>query len=624
MPGEGTYSKPEWYHSGPSEKDLRFDARVQQLMQGGLSQQEAVTQALKEQLQQQRLPVASEQEFPQVQRLPESSQELPLVQRLPESSEAVAQAQRETQQQGQGNGQRSAIMQALATAAQRPSVEVPVAQPPNPKLRILQALSSVGSGLLGARDQAKSDKRNRSSAAQANVINALTKGGAGARGTQEQASPGLLTQLAAVPGQVAGAGLQMQADEQAAEQSNFANQAEMRGLDLKAQDSESERVRAEASLVRANRATNTKAPNELFTQQGIDYFNQGLSRQAATDALRSDPDLGPMLAERPDLLGRMLKGHEAGRTGTAKAAMDDARSSRADAAALRAQGRFTIDGEKELVAGYKDALKAVTSQAGSADPVILSPAQFYKDSGINFGEDFGNVGVAQSRGAYIGAMGAWFKSRQAFMKEERLQEKTKWDQGFKEAKQDFAAQGRSEATGRFLWKSVLNLPGVKSFSGTGGIGPSFTKLKAAYDDFRANPDASRAAYQATIVNLFQRLIDPATVREGDIRLYQAAMGTFDRFETALLAVGEGGFVDDDLLNGMMKAANTIHKVHRRFVEGEVDSALKVWNSFGGGDAISDELRKGISDSILSGTNPTAQDVDDSESAIDRATRLRGE
>jgi hypothetical protein len=75
---------------------------------------------------------------------------------------------------------------------------------------------------------------------------------------------------------------------------------------------------------------------------------------------------------------------------------------------------------------------------------------------------------------------------------------------------------------------------------------------------------------------------------------------------------------------MMKAANTIHKAHRRFVEGEVDSALKVWNSFGGGDAISDELRKGISDSILSGTNPTAQDVDDSESAIDRATRLRGE
>ena len=87
MPGEGTYS------GQAIAPGVGIEQRVQQLMERGLSQQEA-----------------------------------------------VAQAQRETQQQGQGNGQRSAIMQALATAAQRPSVEVPVAQPPNPKLRILQAL----------------------------------------------------------------------------------------------------------------------------------------------------------------------------------------------------------------------------------------------------------------------------------------------------------------------------------------------------------------------------------------------------------------------------------------------------------------------------------------------------
>ena len=195
MPGEGTYS------GQAIAPGVGIEQRVQQLMERGLSQQEA-----------------------------------------------VAQAQRETQQQGQGNGQRSAIMQALATAAQRPSVEVPVAQPPNPKLRILQALSSAGSGLLGARDQAKSDKRNRSSAAQANVINALTKGGAGARGTQEQASPGLLTQLAAVPGQVAGAGLQMQADKQAAEQQTFDNRTQSAGQPFNQMSSLLQRMQEEERI----------------------------------------------------------------------------------------------------------------------------------------------------------------------------------------------------------------------------------------------------------------------------------------------------------------------------------------------------------------------------------------
>jgi hypothetical protein len=121
-----------------------------------------------------------------------------------------------------GNG-RSAIMQALSAMGQRPAVEAPVVQPPDSRLRILQALSKAGSGLLGLRDQSRTEKRNRASQATANVINALSKGRAGARGLEEEARPGLLTRLAAVPGQVAGAGLEIQTDRQAAEQQAFEN-----------------------------------------------------------------------------------------------------------------------------------------------------------------------------------------------------------------------------------------------------------------------------------------------------------------------------------------------------------------------------------------------------------------
>ena len=164
-----------------------------------------------------------------------------------EPQQAIAQAQEEASQTlgvlkgdvpqtetlalqgGQSQGGRGGILQALAAAAQRPPVEAPTTEAPDPRLRIIQALSSAGSGLLGLRDQAGAEKRNRAAQATANVVNALSKGRAGARATQEEARPGLLTRLAAIPGQAAGAGLQIQADQQAADQQTFENQVSAEG-----------------------------------------------------------------------------------------------------------------------------------------------------------------------------------------------------------------------------------------------------------------------------------------------------------------------------------------------------------------------------------------------------------
>jgi hypothetical protein len=132
--------------------------------------------------------------------------------------------QKANQESDPGSDQRSGLLQALAGASQRPTVEAPVTQAPDPKLRILQALSSIAGPLLGIRDQRATDKRNRSAQATANVVNALSKGRAGARSLQEEAKPGILTQLSQIPGQAAGIGLQVQADKQAAEQAAFENQ----------------------------------------------------------------------------------------------------------------------------------------------------------------------------------------------------------------------------------------------------------------------------------------------------------------------------------------------------------------------------------------------------------------
>jgi|TARA_Y100000310_G_scaffold194601_1_gene194588 hypothetical protein len=90
------------------------------------------------------------------------------------------------------------------------------------------------------------------------VVNALSKGRAGARATQEEARPGLLTRLAAIPGQAAGAGLQIQADQQAAEQQNFENQVSAEGKPFNRINSLLQRMQEEQALSLRERSTDLR------------------------------------------------------------------------------------------------------------------------------------------------------------------------------------------------------------------------------------------------------------------------------------------------------------------------------------------------------------------------------
>ena len=521
-----------------------------------------------------------------------------------------------------GNG-RSAIMQALAAMGQRPAVEAPVVQPPDSRLRILQALSKAGSGLLGLRDQSRTEKRNRASQATANVINALSKGRAGARGLQEEARPGLLTQLAAVPGQVAGAGLKFQTDRQAAEQSEFANQLKARQLEFDEAGAESERIRAEASLHRAKRTTG-KAPNELFTQQGIDYFNQRMTREQATEALRKDPDLGPMLDANPDLLGRMLKGHEAGRTGTTKEAL-------AEASATRAQSRFEQEEIDRLTSSYSTSLKEVAIQGDKANPVIQSPKDFFRGPGVDVDalqDVFGVAGVARMKSDRMAAKAIWWKARTDHLKIERDKEKENWNRDFKKTKEEFdreMAEQRLDLSkesfaetqkkqrfreGQSIFKAIISLPGIKSYSGPQGIGGSYNRLRGVYEDYLDNPKAHRGAFHAAIVNQFQRMIDPATVREGDVTLLREAQSWFDQVESQILRIGSGGFLADDMIDGMMEVDERLHQRQLGVVKGEIVGALEVYNKLPGLESSLDGLDiEGMADLILGGAKVYSEGVE---------------
>ena len=65
-----------------------------------------------------------------------------------------------------------------------------------------------------------------------------------------------------------------------------------------------------------------------------------------------------------------------------------------------------------------------------------------------------------------------------------------------------------------------------------------------------------------IINTFQRMFDPATVREGDIQLYREAEGTVKQLiQSALTVVGAGGSLSPFTITEMKNVADELHKLH---------------------------------------------------------------
>jgi hypothetical protein len=523
-----------------------------------------------------------------------------------------------------GSDQRSGLLQALAGAAQRPTVEAPVTQAPDPKLRILQALSSIAGPLLGIRDQRATDKRNRASQATANVVNALSKGRAGARGLREEAKPGILTQLSQIPGQAAGIGLQVQADKQAAEQAAFENQISASELSLKAQDSESERLRA---LLSRKGDLPTAGQNKVaMMEKGRDLFDTGRPRSEVQSALENDLDFKELVSANPqiatEMVGNALKGFDAREQGVFDREIADAREDRAKDAAKRSEDaetrtvrEFTDRQIDRIVNSYTRRLSGAVSMAGTKKgSQIEDPGAFFKEHQIEDMIGGSDPTLALDlESAYQEQVGAYAKARVEYWNDQREIARQKQRDTLGKAKQDFTVTDT-------LRKSIMALQGVKSFSGSQGLGPSFARMKRFHQDYRDNPDmAGRAEAQIAMVNQFQRLIDPATVRSQDIELYRDALSTMANIEVALIRVGKGGFLPDDMIDGMMQVAISLHEAQRDFVESEVQAAISLWDALHPGFAIGNDEAVTISQAILGGKRTT--DVKE-ETPRERAARER--
>lgn len=120
-----------------------------------------------------------------------------------------------------------------------------------------------------------------------------------------------------------------------------------------------------------------------------------------------------------------------------------------------------------------------------------------------------------------------------------------------------------------------------------GLFPTYNGLNAAYNDFLDN---ANSANMVAVFQMYQRLFDPATVREGDLRIQEEGQGLYLRLKSQYeRALGEGSVLATDLIDQMKDVADRYIRSAREDANGRLDVYI---NQFVAGEgATEDELRQ---------------------------------
>jgi hypothetical protein len=131
----------------------------------------------------------------------------------------------------------------------------------------------------------------------------------------------------------------------------------------------------------------------------------------------------------------------------------------------------------------------------------------------------------------------------------------------KQAEQALAEQGEVNLTQ--LRANVKDVDDGLGLRKTGGYLDSSQGPKKLYNDmrvlFRQFEEDPNSANIMGIIQVYQRLFDPATVREGDVALMREAEGRIKQaVALAERVIGDGGVVSSYTIEDMKKAADDVH------------------------------------------------------------------
>ncbi len=459
-------------------------------------------------------------------------------------------------------------------------------------LRILELLGNVGGSIMDSRAIGKANKATAQAQARANLINTL-RGRQTASVSPRRPKSGILATLARGLGGGARAIREGREAEAAGEQSRFTNEMsleEARGQRFK---QHTDRLKAEKALNTGGQLTLAGAkPTMEAIGQDIWDGNGSMPQKGFERELKANPRYISFIRANPHL------GHEEvfGLAWNGYLKGED-RSLVHEDRGLEGEARADENKEKEWktrLEAYNNEMDGEIKKALYAPPTVRPPisGKLGKIESRKFSEPlsmmnkFENLGYdemdathqALADSLHAKWTGQYYVDLHKKIAADEEAAQNEVDASLRNRKYENSLAKDAFAVRNKLRESLDALPVVRAYSGLQGIGGAFARLRETYDGYG---EENRAADQIAIVNQFQRLIDPATVRFNDIQLIREAesiMASIEgRFES--LTSGTGGFIADETIDGMFDVAERLHGAQQDFLEDTVSGRIKVWNTF---------------------------------------------
>jgi hypothetical protein len=468
-------------------------------------------------------------------------------------------------------------------------------------LRLLELLGNVGASFADSRATGKANKANTSAQARANLINTL-RGSQTAAVEPQEPRTGILGTLARGLGAGARTVREGREFEATGDQATFENELSLgaadraqQGLDLDV--FKAEQVEGEDPVKLSERkATYDSIGGGLYDQ------NPDMSAEEIALAVQGDPRYQEDVASNPRLGSELEALAVQGYNKRESAVLGRGDAETAEA---RAEKKMSDVQSARMVGGFEDSLEAlaITGVYDTGEGLDLSTSteagaarELYTTYDIpNMPRDF----QLAAKGKHDLWAAKYHKLAFEKAEKDRAEAKVIRDEMFRSGQMELDVLKEGFRVEETLRSSVQALPGVKAFSGPQGIGAAFQKLDAAYGKY-TDGKIGRDAMQLALVNQFQRLIDPATVREGDIALMLRAESWWARLNGKIEGFIDGGFVADKTIKSMHAVAIELEAAHRRFVEQEVGGAITVWNGIHKNNTVDQVTSDLIVESILGG------------------------
>jgi len=412
------------------------------------------------------------------------------------------------------------------------------------RFKALEMAGNLGGQFLDNRAINKADKKNRQATARANMVTALT----GKQQTPALRSPkrGIGHTLLSALGGAGKVGQASVAQNNAANQTGFKNEIDLAQNDRADFNAQTNRINAEKANTSqsgpkvSDLRKGAEALGQAHQQKGVRYD----SPEMAETALLEHEAFKAIKVNYPDMwqsiVGAAFKANAGEFGSVSRLGQGERRLGQGDTRIEGTQRERDIDNVGDLMI-----LKA-EEIARTGTPGLAAWNQAFKESLDEVGgpDGLGSIGSAlvKQKGTT-----AYLEKVAKINEQKAKQEAIEFTHAIRQNKEIRATKAMIEGN-----------PWVTKFAEPLN---SYAKLIASYNEAKRDTENQSGSHTA-FANFFQRLIDPATVREGDIALMKDAMSTFQRWEADIARFSSGGWLASEALDGMMTVAEKVFGAQR--------------------------------------------------------------